>query len=216
MPLYLVCDVSNAMRAYLQVVNEVIKRLRLDIAKNPTADDRVRMCIISFSGSAEISAPIGRVGKPVTPLRASGGYDANYGTAFRILAEAVENDIRRLKNNGYGIYRPCALFVVASPPVDHDWLDTFKSTLRFSQSSWEGITDSPLIVSIGIADTPEDVLRQLGSRWYQVKKDTDSIEAAISNIILSEVAIGEFIAQSAPPLLAADITLPAAYNSQWV
>jgi len=183
--LYLACDVSAPTKDNLQAVNKVIRHLRLDIASNEATDNIVRMCILFFSGSAEMGTSTGPVSKPFIPLRASSYAGAKYGPAFRLLSQTVKKDIERFKGSGRRILPVHVFFIASSAPEDNDWTDVFKETLKpGGYEAEQGAGESLAFIPIGIDSTPEYVLRQLadlseGNRWHHIKSDTDSIRALI-------------------------------------
>ena len=176
MPFYLVFDVSHSAEPDLRTINQDLRHLRNAIVTEPAVHDVAQICIISFAGSAKIELPMGSVEKPAPPLRAAEG-DANYSTAFKLLASTIRRDMRLFFEANYAVFRPCVFFFTAGAPGDRYWVHAFKRALVFNPQKDEGLKEYPIFVPVGLRGAPEKVLRQLAypptkSRWYS----TDEIE----------------------------------------
>lgn len=173
MTFYLICDVSASMRSSMSMLNDAIKRLRRAIVANPVVDDLTRICIISFSDSANVDLPMAQMSESSVPALTTGQH-ANYGEAFRLLARVILEDKEKLQGQGYRIYRPCAFFLTDGQPDDRDWHQTFVRTLTYDGENGGGMKDYPIFVPFGFRDARVDVLRQLAyppdrGRWYYSK-----------------------------------------------
>jgi uncharacterized protein YegL len=185
MPFYLVCDVSFSMFHEMSALNEGIKRLRQAIVSEPVVEDVAQVCIISFSGSAKVVMPMGPMSESEIP-ELSAEDATNYGSAFHVLAQAIENDTERFKAHGYRVYRPCAFFLTDGLPTDLDWHKTFTSTLTYNRRTGIGMKAHPVFVPFGFRDAREDVLRQLAyppdrGTWYYAQ--SVSIEEVLKGVL---------------------------------
>jgi serine/threonine protein kinase/uncharacterized protein YegL len=200
MPFYLACGVPRSMRDDVAALTEGLKRMRQAVVTEPAVDDVSRFCIVSFSDTAKVLMPLGRMSESTIPtLHAEGG--TNYGAAFRMLAHSIERDTAGLAKRGYKVYRPCVLFFTDSAPEDYDWYQTFTRTLTYDRYTGRGLKAYPIFVPYGFGAAPEDVLRQLAypperGRWYHAK-NTD-VEAALTGIL---------------PLIMNDVITPAGQPS---
>ena len=192
MPFYIVCDVSWSMAADMSTLNEALGDLRQEIVSEPLVDDVARIAILTFSDSAQVVAPLAQVSESGLPtLRDQGG--TNYGEAFRTLAQTIEQDRASLKSQGYKIYRPCAFFLTDGEPQDHDYAQTFRSTLTYDSTSGQGMAAHPIFVPFGFRDAREDVLRQLAyppekGKWFLARtSNVKEALAAVLDIIMKTV-----------------------------
>jgi len=192
MPFYLVLDVSSSMYPEMSALNHGIKRLRRAIVAEPVVDDVAQICIMTFSDEPKIVVPMGRMSESeVPPLTAENG--TNYGAVFRAVARAVERDCAKLREQGYGIYRPCVFFVTDGQPDDDDWHQTFTRTLTYDRQTGKGMKAHPIFVPFGFRDAPEDVLKQLAyppdrGRWYHTKSTSfDEVLNMILGIIMMTI-----------------------------
>lgn len=185
MPFYLICDVSFSMLREMRALNEGIKRLRRAIVSEPVVDDVAQVCIISFSDSAKVVMPMGPMSESeISELSAEN--TTNYGSAFRVLAQAIEEDAARLKQQGYRIYRPCAFFLTDGLPTDPDWHKTFIDTLTYDRRTGIGMKAHPIFIPFGFRDAQEDILKKLAyppdrGKWYYAR--SVSIEEVLKGVL---------------------------------
>jgi uncharacterized protein YegL len=186
MPFYLVCDVSRSMANDMQDLNNGIRRLRRAVVSDPVVDDVAQIGILTFSDLAKVVLPLGQMSwNDVPVLFAEGG--SSYGSAFRLLARVIVQDITALKAQGFKVYRPCAFFLSAGEPSDPDWARTFRDTLTaYDGATGRGMKTYPIFVPFGFRDASANVLRRLAypsgkSKWYHAK--SHSVEEALSGIL---------------------------------
>jgi uncharacterized protein YegL len=206
MPFYLICDVSYSMSGDMVALNDGVERLRRAIVTQPAVDDVAQICIMSFSDTAKVVMPLGRMSEQSVPkLSVEGG--TVYGAAFRQLAQSVAQDSAELKKQGYKVYRPCAFFLTDGEPNDRDWHQTFTSTLTYDRQTGQGMKSHPIFVPFGFRDAPESVLRQLAyprerGKWYHAKNTTvEQALAGILDIIMQTVVTAGRTASAGQPAL---------------
>ena len=159
LPFYLVCDESGSMRGVpLRAINASLPDIHSEVASNPVVADKTRFCIIGFSGSARIVLPLsdlsGVTDMPVLGYRPGG---TNYSAAFRMLFDAIEDDVRKLKADGHQVYRPAVFFLSDGRPNDKNW-----------QSAYERITDTnwplrPNILAFGFGKASPAILQRIAT-----------------------------------------------------
>jgi uncharacterized protein YegL len=169
-PLYLLCDVSYSMRAFLTDLNEDLNRLCQAIKTGLATGSVSPLCVIAFSETAKVLMPIGSMDDSTLLEIPIGGGQANYGSAFTLLARTIEHDTARLREQGYQVSRSCAFFLTTGEPSDDDWNGTFIETVtRIREANLE-----PIIVPFGVGDAPEGLLKELSyppesGKWFHVK-----------------------------------------------
>ena len=228
MPFYLLCDVSASMTNDMPALNEGIRRLRRAIVAQPQVDDVAQIGIIEFSCTARVVLPLSQMSEEQMPtLRAQATTD--YGAAFRLLAQTIQQDIARLKAQRLRVYRPCAYFLTDGLPTDSSWLQTFASTLTYDRATGTGMTGHPLFIPFGFRAASADVLNKLAyppdkGQWYHAK--THNIEEALTGILnmimTSVISSGLSVPAGSPttalptPSLDSGIESgPSQYDSQW-
>lgn len=206
MPFYIVCDVSYSMVNDMPDLNKGLQRLRGAIISEPILDDVAHICIMTFSDSAKVVLPLGQMSEHAVPtLSVEGG--TNYGAAFRELAHTITRDAADLKGQGYRVFRPCAFFLSDGAPLDHDWLQTFRSTLNYDPSTATGMKMHPVFVPFGFRDAPIDVLKKLAypaekGKWFHIRShDIEEALKGILDIIMKTVVTSGQSAGSGKPAL---------------
>lgn len=227
MPFYLVCDVSASMSGDMPTLNAGIRKLRRAIVGQPQVDDVAQIGIIEFSSTAQVVLPLGRMSEEQMPtLQAQA--TTNYGAAFLLLAQTIQQDIARLKAQRLKVYRPCAYFLTDGLPTDGSWLQTFTSTLTYDKASGTGMKAHPLFIPFGFRDASEAVLNKLAypagkGQWFHMK--SHNIEEALTgilNMIMTSVISSGLSVPAGSPTTALPtppsgvLSGPSQYNSQWV
>jgi uncharacterized protein YegL len=160
MPFYLVCDVSQSMTASIPALNQSLRALWQAIVNEPVVDDVARICIMTFSDTARVVVPLGRITETALPtLGVECG--TNYGAAFQELARTIAYDNQALKVQGYKVYRPCVFFLTDGMPLDEDWEGTFRSTLTYDLNTGQGMKGHPIFVPFGFDQARPSILAKL-------------------------------------------------------
>jgi uncharacterized protein YegL len=206
MPFYLICDVSWSMSGDMAALNDGVERLRRAIVSQPVVDDVAQICIMTFSDTARVLMPLGRMSeKPVPKLSVEGG--TVYGAAFRYLAQTIGQDTANLKQQRLKVYRPCAFFLTDGEPNDRDWHQTFTSTLTYDRATGQGMKAHPIFVPFGFRQAPENVLKQLAyprgsGKWYHSKNTAiEHVIAGILDIIMKTVVTAGRTASTPTPTI---------------
>lgn len=206
MPFYLTCDVSCSMTNDMPALNDSLQRLKRAILADPATNDVAYISITTFSDIGKVVMPLGQMSEQHVPtLSPEGG--TNYGAAFRTLAQAITQDTADLKARGLKVFRPCVFFLSDGEPLDHDWHQTFVSTLCYDPITKAGMKSHPIFVPFGFRDAPEGVLRKLAypkekGKWYHTRTATvEQALAGIIGIIMSTVVTASRSAGTAHPAI---------------
>jgi uncharacterized protein YegL len=172
MPFYLVCDVSYSMHNEMTALHDGITRLWDAIVDEPLLDDVARVCIMSFSDEAKVLVSLSQMSDCEGMPKFEYERLTNYGAAFRALAATMVADYAALRGAGFRVYRPCVYFLTDGMPTDHDWRQTFNTTLKQGPMAQLGMPAYPIFVPFGFRDADEEVLRRLAypprvSKWYR-------------------------------------------------
>ncbi|MEV5409584.1 VWA domain-containing protein [Thermopolyspora sp. NPDC052614] len=121
LPFYLVCDESYSMQGEaLDAINQELPTIYQEIASNPVVADRARLGIIGFSTTAEVLLPLADLNEVQSIPQLTPRGMTNYGAAFALLRQTIEQDIKGLKQAGHTPYRPTVFFLTDGQPTD-DW-----------------------------------------------------------------------------------------------
>jgi uncharacterized protein YegL len=213
MPFYLICDVSYSMAYDMAALNDGVKRLRQSIIAEPLVDDVAHIAIMTFSDTAKMVMPLSQMSETSVPtLSVEGG--TFYGEAFRELARAIPADAAALKARGYRVFRPAAFFLTDGEPLDHDYWETFKSTLTYNGVTHVGMKQYPIFIPFGFRDAPEDVLKKLAyppekGRWYHIKShDIGQVIKLVLDVIMKTVVSSGQSSSTGKPTLV-QVPVPA-------
>ena len=207
MPFYITCDVSGSMTKDMPALNDGLQRLRRAILTDPLVNDVAYTAITTFSDNAKVVSPLGRMSEhPIPTLSPEGG--TNYGAAFRMLANNIAQDTAGLKSRGLRVYRPCVFFLTDGAPNDHDWYQTFTSTLCYDPTTKTGMKGHPIFVPFGFGQAPEDVMRKLAypmgkAKWYHAHSATieDALTGIIGVIMQTVITAGKTPGTGAPAVV---------------
>lgn len=188
MPFYLLCDASGSMIRDMRAVNEGVRKLWGAILTEPVVYEVAQICVMSFSQTVRVAAPMGQVSIESIPelsvhMDEGGTY---YGAAFTGLADAIRQDVATLRAQGYKVFRPCAFFLTDGEPGDADWSKTFTAELTYDRATRTGMKQHPIFVPFGFREAREDVLRQLAyprdrGTWYHAR--TSDVTSALNGIL---------------------------------
>jgi uncharacterized protein YegL len=207
MPFYIICDVSGSMTSDMPTLNDGLRRLHGSIVAEPEVDDVAQLCVMTFSDDAQVVLPMAQMssGQQMPTLTVHGG--TNYGAAFRELARAIERDAAELKRQGYQVFRPCAFFLSDGEPLDHDWFQTFTSTLTYNRQTGQGMRRHPIFVPFGFRDAREDDLRRLAyppekGKWYHSKSHQieETLKGMLGIIMKTVITAGKTPATGQPSM----------------
>lgn len=123
LPFYLVCDESGSMGPLIDLMNrDLLPELHRAIATDPVVADKTRFAIIGFAQYAHVLQPLVDLSDlaelPELEVRGT----TNFGKAFTVLKQAIEDDVRELKREGHRPYRPAVFFLSDGRPTDKDWI----------------------------------------------------------------------------------------------
>jgi len=121
-PCYFMCDASASMSGItIDLANRALEKIWIEMIKSPAVSDKAWVSVISFSDTAEVLVPLtDSLMLSEMPMCPAGGI-ANYGHAFRKIKETIDNDVLRLKSEGFRVIRPMIFFISNGQPADEDW-----------------------------------------------------------------------------------------------
>jgi len=158
-PFYICIDVSASMEGKLiESLNSALRTIHQWISSNPLVDEKVRICVITFSESAEVVLPLSRMTDVVDfpDLMVKSG--TNYGSAFTCLKQTLEDDFTTLKAESVKIYRPIVFFVSDGKPTDTNWQTAHAAV---ADKNW---SFSPHIISFGVGGAQSETIREVATK----------------------------------------------------
>ncbi|WP_327104881.1 vWA domain-containing protein [Nonomuraea glycinis] len=204
LPFYLVCDESYSMQGPpLEAINQELPLIYQEIASNPVVADRARLGIIGFSTTAEVLLPLADLNDvhsipQLTPRGAT-----NYGAAFSLLKQTIEQDIAALKQSGHTPYRPTVFFLTDGLPTDQ-WHVEHKNLVDRDFKAY------PTILAFGFGDVDATTLQQIATfRAFIADGDMAPAQALreFARQLLNSV-VQSAVASSSHPSGAAQLIVP--------
>ncbi|MFJ5046994.1 VWA domain-containing protein [Streptomyces sp. NPDC098077] len=176
LPFYLVCDESASMSGEaMDTVNAALPELHQEISENPTVADKTRFALIGFSDTAAVLQPLADLSELTTLPSLSAGGMTSFGSAFRVLRDAIEKDVTSLKAEGNEVYRPVVFFLSDGLPTDAGWesdLEALEDKAKFRYA--------PKIIAFGISDAdPAIITRVANFRGFMQNNDSVTPAAAL-------------------------------------
>ncbi len=187
----------------LEAINQELPLIYQEIASNPVVADRARLGIIGFSTTAEVLLPLADLNDvhsipQLTPRGAT-----NYGAAFSLLKQTIEQDIAALKQSGHTPYRPTVFFLTDGLPTDQ-WHVEHKNLVDRAFKAY------PTILAFGFGDVDATTLQQIATfRAFIADGDMAPAQALreFARQLLNSV-VQSAVASSSHPSGAAQLIVP--------
>jgi len=132
LPVYVLLDCSGSMADdSIQAVEMGLKALLNDLQQDPHALDTVCLSLITFAIAAELVVPLTDINDfRQIPLTAGGG--TALGAAIDLLAERIEQEVRRNTRDQKGDWKPLEFILTDGEPNDvwEDSVDRFRAENR--------------------------------------------------------------------------------------
>jgi uncharacterized protein YegL len=139
--------------------NTALREIQQAIASDPIVNDKVRICVISFSDSAEVLLPLSKMTDVVDfpGLVVKGG--TNYGSAFTCLKQTIQDDIAASKaQNDVKVNRPIVFFISDGEPTDTNWQAAHAAVV---DKNW---SFSPHIIAFGVGGAQAETIKKVATK----------------------------------------------------
>jgi uncharacterized protein YegL len=130
-PVYLVIDESAALdQRLIHAINHHLPEIHKAILCDPLMNESVRLCVISYSDSAEVLLPLSNLSEveEFPGLVAKGS--ANYQELFLSLQRVLADDLSMLPQPVKHYARPIVFIIAASNPTDESWREPHADLLN--------------------------------------------------------------------------------------
>jgi uncharacterized protein YegL len=143
--------------APIDAINQSLPDLHAEIGSNPAVADKTRFSMIGFSDHADVILPLSDLSTLTAMPKLSSSGGTNYQAAFDVVKQAIDNDVRNLKQAGNVVYRPAVFFLSDGHPNRDNW-----------QASHQALTDPnwssrPNILAFGFGAADEGIIRQVAT-----------------------------------------------------
>ena len=194
LPFYIVCDESASMydNGGIDAINQSLPELHATISADPLVNDKTRIALIAFSSTAEVLVPLAAAADigEMPGVDADGATD--YGSAFQLLKDVIDEDVAALRNTGYQVLRPTVFFISDGEPTVLGWETSHTELTDKSLNPW-----AANIVAFGVdcanPDTIKKVATVRGGAFESTKGTApgEALTEIIPAIAFSIVASGQ-------------------------
>jgi uncharacterized protein YegL len=175
LPCYVVCDMSFSMIDHIYELNAGLREFRGAVHADPSVASRVRVCVLGFAETPQVLQPLRPAAELIRlpPPRPTGG--TNFGSAFTLLREIIDRDVRGLKDQRLRVRRPVVFFTSDGRPTDHvAWPAAFA---ELADPTW---AVRPNVVSFGIGAVDPGTLGRIGTFRMFLGRDGVRIGVALT------------------------------------
>jgi uncharacterized protein YegL len=149
--LYVVCDVSMSVAGDLERMNEDLREIRRALLADPAAAETSSVCVIAFSGTAEILLPLSPLAEIGEMPSLRPGTATNFGPAFTLLRHTMAGDLAGLPA---GRCRPAVFFLSDGLPSDPaSWPPAYADLAELGAS----------VVALALGEAELSTLRRIGT-----------------------------------------------------
>lgn len=118
LPVYLVLDTSGSMYGEpIQALDNAMRTLLSELQTNPHALETAYLSIITFDDEAKERIPLTPISNVQLPDITAGGCTA-LGGALELLAEKIQNDVKKNSGNTKGDWKPLIFLMTDGEPTD--------------------------------------------------------------------------------------------------
>jgi uncharacterized protein YegL len=175
---YIVCDESGSMgpNGGINAINQALPELHSTLAADPLVVDKSRLAIIAFSDTAELILPLSKVAEVADMPGVAEQGMTNYGLAFSLLRQTIEQDVAGMKSQGFRVFRPCVFFMSDGEPSDQ-WESEYQALINHAYR--------PHIVAFGVDGADPGILAKIATLRCYVGRDKASAGSALANVMTS-------------------------------
>ncbi len=174
LPCYLVCDVSFSMIDHIDELNAGLREFRGAVHAERSVAARVSVCVVGFADVPSVVQPL----RPALELAelAGPGPDggSHFGSAFTLLRDTIDRDVRRLSARRLRVRRPLVFFTSDGRPTDQDWPAAFAELTDPSRAT------CPEVVAFGVGAVDPATLGRIGTSRVFLGRDGVRLGAALT------------------------------------
>jgi uncharacterized protein YegL len=201
LPVFLLLDVSASMSgAPIMAVNEGVKLLHNQLLEIPTALETVWISIITFGTEAKVLIPLIEL-KHFNPIELEAGGATALGAAFKLLEQALDQDVKTGSATEKGDWRPLVYLLTDGDPTDN-WepvIEQLKNRSGKRMGSIIALACGDDINEITLKQITEHVIRMENVTPDYLRSFFKWVSQSVSGASVSAEAAG-LASQKLPPL----------------
>lgn len=159
LPIYILADESWSMNDVMDQLNQGLESLHNELLEQPMVAAKVRLTILGFSGDVVERVRLADLREVVELPELKARRQTSYQAAFQDLLERIPLDVKELKGQRYGLYRPTVFFLSDGQPDPRDrWKEPYARLTDRSQVPW-----APNIIACGIGDADARIIGEVAT-----------------------------------------------------
>jgi len=158
LPCYVVCDVSLSMTDHMEEVNAGLREFRGAVHADATVGRLIRCSVVSFAEKPQVLQRLHPTANLTDLPMLEPCAGTNFGPAFTLLREAIDQDVTTLKSRKVSVHRPIVFFLSDGQPTDPVTWPAAYATL--TDPAW---TSRPNMIAYGLGDADQDTLTRIGT-----------------------------------------------------
>ena len=185
LPCYVVCDVSFSMTDHIDEVNAGMREFRGVVHADRRAPAQIRLCVVVFAERPLVVQPLLPALAQAEPIRPRQEPGSDFGSAFTLLHNTIERDVRSLKAQRIRVRRPILFFVSDGRATDPGWplaLTRLCSTVS-----------CPEMIAFGLGAVDQPALDRIGTSRVFVSRDGVRLGIALASSVARTVLRTEHI-----------------------
>ncbi|MFS8095658.1 hypothetical protein LFM09_00805 [Lentzea alba] len=179
LPCYVVCDVSLSMGAHIDEVNAGMREFRGVVHANRRVSAQIRLCVVVFAERPLVARPLRPVldaAGPISPHQESG---SAFGSAFTLVRNTIEHDVKSLKAQRIRVRRPVLFFISDGRPTDPGW--------PAALARLTAAVPCPEMIAFGLGAVDQLVLARIGTSRVFLGGDGVRLGVALASSVTRTV-----------------------------
>ncbi len=179
LPTYLVFDTSGSMKSQEGLLNDTLEMVYDVLVENPRVSEFAHISIVSFNTTAQVVVEMTDIQDLQALPQFTCGGATDYGAAFRLIQQRIDQDVPNLNAIGKGVLRPAVFLLTDGIPTDSGWETAFRNLVA---PSWRRY---PHVITYGFGEARTDVLSKIATKAAFIADDTTGNRTAITEAMTS-------------------------------
>ncbi|NKE60330.1 hypothetical protein FXN61_27465 [Lentzea sp. PSKA42] len=179
LPCYLVCDVSFSMTDHIDEVNAGMREFRGVVHADRRAAAQIRLCVVVFAERSLVVQPLLPAIEPAEMIRPRQESGSDFGSAFTLLRNTIERDVKSLKAQRIRVRRPILFFVSDGRATDPAW--------PLALARLTAMASCPEMIAFGLGAVDQPALDRIGTSRVFLGRDGVRLGLALASSVARTV-----------------------------